>query len=159
MYYHISDIKNKDRILKEGLISKEKEIFVCNNKEHLIVIASSQIGAENFSIYQINEAGFEVDLIQDNVAEIGAEFQFIVKQSKIESKFITHLEDKNYHSFDLYEESEKIKALHMNLNPEKHVQSCVRLNKKWLSYYNEKYNLNLEQIIPIDFEEYLKNNL
>ena len=157
MYYHISDVKNKDRILKEGLISKEKEIFVCNNKEQLILIASGQVAVENFSIYQIDEAGFEVALIQDNVAEIGAESQFILKQSKIEPKFITHLEDKHYHIYDLYEESEKINALQMNKNPEEHVQNSVRLNEKWLAYYNKKYSLNLERIIPMDFDEYLKN--
>lgn len=158
MYYHISDVENKESILKQGIISKQKEIFVCNDKGNLILIATGQLGINNFSIFQVDEAGFKVELIKDEVAEIGAESQFIVKQSKIEPKFITHLEDKHYHIFDVYEESEKKKALLFNWNPEEHVQNCVRHNPKWLAYYNKKYNLNLEQIIPMDFNEYLKNN-
>jgi hypothetical protein len=99
-YYHITEKKNMQSILQNGLIANElTEIFLFENKslkhkETGIInnvsdcIAKNQLFLDEYVMFEINAKGFKVHLINDNVAESTASEQWILKQSKIERKYI-----------------------------------------------------------------------
>ncbi len=100
-YYHIT--KNNNRVLnsitQNGLLcDSEGNIFVFEDRaigfNEIIndvadIIAHNQLFLKEYIMFEIDSAGFEVDLINDNVAEIGANFQWIVKQPKIKTEYIS----------------------------------------------------------------------
>jgi hypothetical protein len=99
-YYHITEKKNMQSILQNGLIANElNEIFLFENKilENTKTgitnnvsdcIAKNQLFLEEYIMFEIKDKGFEVHLINDDVAELTAPQQWILKQSKIDRKHI-----------------------------------------------------------------------
>jgi hypothetical protein len=56
---------------------------------------------DEYVLLEIDSEGFETPLINDNVAEITSQFQWILNQEKINPKFIQNLgvHQNNYTSF------------------------------------------------------------
>lgn len=102
-YYHITHPKNIKSVLKDGLRANEEgKIFLFENKsisypskgggtavvyvaDH---IAQNQIFLEKYAMFEISSEGIDGDLINDNVAEMGSSFQWIVKQPIISPEYI-----------------------------------------------------------------------
>lgn len=92
-YYHITDTKNSPDISFSGLkANTDGDIFIftaweveVNGASVLLcdLIARNQTGHEEFLIVEINPKGIKVKLIDDNVGELTAKFQKIVKQPVI----------------------------------------------------------------------------
>ncbi len=143
-YYHISDIKNKNKILKEGLKAKEGMIFLFSNITVADDIAFSQIGITEFSVFEIDPHGINVEPISDTVSEFSAKFQWIVKQNLIEAKHIKHISDREHNPFDLAEEQNRKLAKNLKLDEVSFVESNVVRNPQWLKHYNAKYGKNLK---------------
>jgi hypothetical protein len=143
-YYHISDIKNKNKILKEGLKANEGMIFLFSEITVADDIAFSQVGITEFSVFEIDPNGINVTPIPDNVAEFSAKFQWIVKQNLIEAKHIKHISDREHNVFDLAEEQSRKIAKKLKLDEVSFVESNVVINLQWINHYNAKYGKNLK---------------
>lgn len=142
VFYHISPIENKDSILSNGLISPSSEIFVCNEFNQLKRIASSQLFISEYSIFKISSSNITGEIENDNVGEFGAQYQFIIKQEIIESKYISHVEDVKSHPFDLAESNNRELASLWGTDEEEWMKLVVSHNEEWLDYYNEKHGTN-----------------
>jgi hypothetical protein len=142
-YYHISDIENVDSILKNGLrANKQMHIFVCTSLSLLPIIASGQLGIIEYSIFKLNPQGIEVTPIHDNVAELGNEYQFIIKQPVINPIYIVHLEDWRWHRYEMAEYAERYRNRISGLEKmgeSKILEDKVRFHPEWCEYYNKKY--------------------
>ncbi|WP_269237342.1 hypothetical protein [Flavobacterium flavigenum] len=151
VFYHISPIENKDSILKNGLISTSSEIFVCNEFNQLRRIAHGQLGISEYSIFKIPSSNITGEILNDDVAEFGAQYQFIVKQDIIESKCISHVEDVKWHPCDLAEVNNREFASFLGMDVDKLMQEMVQHNKEWCEHFNKKYNLNIDYV-PLNME-------
>ncbi|OAE94001.1 hypothetical protein [Flavobacterium psychrophilum] len=99
-YYHITTKDKMQPILKNGLIANEcNEIFLFENKsiKHKETgitnnvsdcIAKNQLFISEYVMFEIDSKGFETELINDDVAELTSTEQWILKQSKIDKKYI-----------------------------------------------------------------------
>ena len=110
-YNHITKPDYMSSILSEGLLSNDfKQIFlfqrgniqvgrVSNSIEDCI--ASNQVFLDEYVLLEIDSEGFETSLIEDNVAEITSQFQFILNKENIKPEFIQNLgiHQNNYKSF------------------------------------------------------------
>lgn len=98
MYYHITEVKNKKSILKNGLkCNEDEEIYLFENKSicwngvvNTIAncIAKNQIFLDDFIMFEINPIAFETILIPDEVGEFSAKYQWILKQKSIKPIYI-----------------------------------------------------------------------
>lgn len=98
--YHITEVENLESILEEGLkCNEDGEIFVFENKSihcnGIInniadMIAFNQIFLEEYVMIEIDEDGFESELIPDDVAELSHKQQWYVKQKIIAPEFLDH---------------------------------------------------------------------
>lgn len=104
-YGHITHRDNVDSIIENGIrCNEDGDIFIyrdCDvehnfmpNKKPVMIpiydlIAMGQVFLKDFAIFNIEPEGFEVELIPDNVAEITASQQFILKQPVIKSDYIS----------------------------------------------------------------------
>lgn len=110
-YYHITDPKNVESIMKEGLkANKDGEIFLFENKAISYklpmidngvcrvckvkttianIIALNQLFLNEFAMFEISSDGIKGELLPDNVAEYSAPFQHIAKQLFILPEYIT----------------------------------------------------------------------
>ncbi|MDQ1165892.1 hypothetical protein [Flavobacterium sp. SORGH_AS_0622] len=147
-YYHISAIKNKESILANGLISDESEIFLCTSFDQLKMIAFNQLFLNEYSIFEVSTEGLTGEIIQDNVAEVGSGFQYIVKQNKIESKYLKFVNDAKFHYFDLAEDTNRVKARVFGMDEDQYIEMLVSTNEKWCEHYNAKYNKNISYNQP-----------
>lgn len=150
-FYHISPIENKDSILTNGLISTSSEIFVCNEFNQLRRIAHGQLGISEYSIFKIPSSNITGEILNDDVAEFGAQYQFIVKQDIIESKCISHVKDVKWHTCDLAEVNNREFASFLGMDVDKLMQEMVQHNKEWCEHFNKKYNLNIDYV-PLNME-------
>jgi hypothetical protein len=99
-YYHITntDKETIQSILKNGLrCNPEGEIFVFENKSISLnnvtntvadIIANNQIFLDEYVMFEIDDKGFNTELVNDNVAEISSKQQWYIKQSFIDKKHI-----------------------------------------------------------------------
>ena len=152
-YYHISPTENLASILKNGLKSKTKQIFVSSTLEQLPLIASGQIFLHEYSIFKLNSEGIKVTPIHDNVGEIGNQFQFIIEQALIEPKYIEHLKDERWNFWDLQEHCSRVKNSVIGLEKmgkDKMLQLQVSISKDWCNHFNKKYGTN---VIPIKHDK------
>jgi hypothetical protein len=104
-YYHITDKKNRQSILENGLIANsENEIFLFENKTVLNkkngisntiadCIAKNQLFLKEYVMFEIDSKGFNVPLINDNETKLSSSIQSILKQPKIDKLFILDLGD------------------------------------------------------------------
>jgi hypothetical protein len=110
-YYHITDVKNVESILKFGLRANEDgDIFLFENKsigypsvikENGIFyqcdlidyisdhIARGQLFLKRYAMFEVSAEGIVGEFINDNVAEYGSQFQWIAKQQIITPNHIT----------------------------------------------------------------------
>ena len=144
-YYHISPIENKDSILSQGLKSEHQQIFVSDCEEQLILIAHSQIGTPEYSVFEIMSTGIKGKVIWDNVAEIGAGHQFIIKQNVISPEHIKHLRDVKWNYWDLAEyANRKINRIIFGDDDEPFLEHMISSSKEWCEHYNLKYGKSLQ---------------
>ena len=77
--------------------NSEGEIFVFENKSIGLnnitntiadCIANNQIFLNEYVMFEINDRGFNSDLINDNVGEFSSKQQWLIKQSQIDKKHI-----------------------------------------------------------------------
>lgn len=99
-YYHITDPKNIDNILWEGLRANEDgEIFlfedkgIINRLTNQIIsvadhIALNQVGLSEYAMFAVDADGVEGELEPDNVGEASARCQWIARQSIIQPDYI-----------------------------------------------------------------------
>ena len=99
-YYHITnaDIKILNSILINGLMGDDEgNIFLFEDKSITIngirnnisdCIAHNQLFLSEYYLLEINSKGIKGELLQDNVAEFSAQWQWIVKQKKIWPSYI-----------------------------------------------------------------------
>lgn len=150
-YYHISPIENKDSILSQGLKSEHKQIFVSDCEEQLILIANSQIGTLEYSVFEIMSTGIKGKILWDNVAEIGAGHQFIIKQNVISPEHIKHLRDVKWNYWDLAEYANRKKnKIIFGVDDDKYLESMISRSREWCEHYNKKYSKSIQ------FEERLQ---
>lgn len=142
-YFHISPIENKESILLNGLKSDTKEIFVSDSEQQLVLIASSQIFRNEYSVFKILPNKIKGKIARDNVGEIGSGHQFIVKQDLIHPEDIIHLRDEIWNRWDLIEKAERIKLKVIGLDVESTLEMYAKSNEEWCKHYNQKYCKNL----------------
>jgi hypothetical protein len=97
-YYHITALNNVQSILKNGLrCNSDGQIFVFENKSIRIndvnntvadIIANNQIFLDKYVMFEIDDKGFNTDLINDNVGELSSKRQWFVEQSVIDKKYL-----------------------------------------------------------------------
>ena len=110
-YYHITDVKNFDSILSNGLLANDEgNIYLFENKSIVGYgigydgagklgygkvqqyisdkIATSQLGLTEFAMFEISDLDCE-QLINDDVAESSAACQWILHAQKIEPSHIS----------------------------------------------------------------------
>jgi len=97
-YYHITNKNNIRSIFDNGIkCNKNGEIFLFENiglKCNGIIngisdcIANNQIFLDEYVMFEINNKGFKTESIPDNVAEISAKWQWILKQEVIVPKYV-----------------------------------------------------------------------
>lgn len=100
-YFHITKFENLNSILKKGLKANEDgEIFIFNNVSFKVPelsdvinkvadhIATNQIFIKEYILIRISSKGIVSELINDNVAELTSQWQWIVKQPLIEPKYL-----------------------------------------------------------------------
>lgn len=100
MYYHITENKPETiaSILKEGLKADtegciflfENISLIHNDVKNTIadLIAENQIFLPEYVMFEIDPKGITGELLNDNVAEFSSKWQWIVKQPKIEAKYL-----------------------------------------------------------------------
>lgn len=95
-YYHISPTEFKESIIANGLKANDDgDIFVFNLLEQANWIAINQVFIQTYTLFEINSSGFIAEPIQDNVAESGANTQFIIKQAVIAPEYVNYINDVN----------------------------------------------------------------
>ena len=99
-YYHITntDAETIQSILKNGLrCNSEGEIFVFENKSigyNNVIntvadsIANNQIFLNEYVMFEVDDKGFNSDLINDNVGEMSSNQQWYIKQPFIDKKHL-----------------------------------------------------------------------
>ena len=98
--YHLTPIENVSAILKNGLkADKEGNIFAFTNPIVANTIARDQVGVDRYCVFKILKKGVNGKVLKDNVAELSASFQLIIKQNWIEPRFLKKLyeEDTIFH--------------------------------------------------------------
>lgn len=144
--YHISNPKNNKSILKNGLQANEEgEIFLFDNIEQGVMIASNQIGISDISYFEIHVKGIIGKLKKDNVGDFGSMHQYILYQDLIKPKFIKHLKDEKYHPLDLIELTERTKYKGMGFGDEQ-IFDMLRLFPEKVKRYNEKHGTSVSVI-------------
>jgi hypothetical protein len=110
-YYHITHPDNLNSILSEGLKSNDSQQIFLFQRGNIQVgrvsnsiedcIASNQVFLDEYVLLELDSEGFETSLIDDNVAEMTSQFQFILNQENIKPEFIQNLgiHKNNYKSF------------------------------------------------------------
>jgi hypothetical protein len=151
-YYHISPIKNKESILKDGLKSNEEgEIFLLDDIETVPSIAINQLGISEYSIFSVSPDGFTIKLINDNVAENSASGQFIVKQKLIKPQYITHFKDVIEDYIDLHIKTEYRKRKAMGYTDAQFI-TVLSFDKESIERYNEVNGTNHPYTKPEEYK-------
>ncbi|MPL56807.1 hypothetical protein SDC9_02297 [bioreactor metagenome] len=101
VYYHICSTDNAEKISQEGLVcDDEGHIFVFDNLSIADSLNNNQLGHPKFSIIQIDSKGIFTELVLDNVSEFTASSQYICKQNKIESNYLTIIDNRINNPFE-----------------------------------------------------------
>lgn len=140
-FFHISPTENKESILTNGLKSNGGYIFLFTNISQQIHIAVKQLGIYEYSVFQIFPEGIGVPIENDNVAEVGAQYQVYIEQDLIESQFVKHLNDFNGNKYDLIEASAYPIYKAMGFSDEQYI-NMVRMIPDRIKRYNEVNGTN-----------------
>lgn len=127
-YYHVTDPKNVDSIVLDGLKANEDgQIFLfeykgivepgigVNSKGDLVnglvvrkvadLIASNQVGLYEYALFCVYGIGIENEPVNDDVDELCSEFQWIANQETIEPEYIEFLGIENVPKYpEIYKE-------------------------------------------------------
>lgn len=97
-FYHITNKENAKKIISKGLKSNEMgQIFLFENKSiqfnNVIntvadCIAKNQIFIDEYFMFEVDSKGFDTELINDNVGEMSAHYQWILNQSILKPNFV-----------------------------------------------------------------------
>jgi len=89
-YYHVTDVKNVDRIKKDGLKANEEGlIFVFTDMIVSGLIAKEHYGlVDRYAVFKIYSNGITGRVIKDRVAEFSAPYQRVIIQEKISNRYI-----------------------------------------------------------------------
>ena len=143
-YYHITSIKNKEEILKNGIISSTNQIWVTDREEQILFVASNQVFLNEFSVFAISSSNITGKIEPDRVAEIGSKFQFIINQNIISPEHIFHIRDERWNKWELLEKVERKKYELMGRNAEEILRMFIQSDADWCEHYNKKYGYGLE---------------
>lgn len=140
-YYHITHKNNVSNIIRNGLLANtDGEIFLFENKSIVTIgtaknsqnklvlgrikrtiadnIALNQLFLEEYAMFEIDANGITSYLKNDNVAEFGAKFQWIVKQPKIDKRYVSlfgyYKTDRNGELIETIEELDERIQLQLN---------------------------------------------
>lgn len=91
-YYHITPLDNIDSILEKGLLAQaDIKIFLFTNLLVASSIAVNQCGipqGDEFAVFEIRSDGITADVVNDNVVESTAMYQFYIQQDVVKPEFI-----------------------------------------------------------------------
>jgi len=97
-YYHITNCENAVSILTNGIKCNEDfEIFLFDDVGYKFLgytstvanhIAKNQIFLDKYAMFEIDAKGITGHIENDNVAEITAKWQYILKQDIIKPEYI-----------------------------------------------------------------------
>jgi len=135
-YFHISPLKNKKSILKNGLKSNDGTIFLFTDIMQENNIAVNQLFISEYSVFEILTEGISGELEEDNVTDIGSEYQVILMQDLIEAKYIKHISDIKKNIYDAIEAVEYPKYKAMGFTDEQYID-MLRIYPERLARYNE----------------------
>ena len=94
--YHLTPYEKAERIMNEGLVADaEGYIFAFTDLLIANTLAKDQIFTDRYCVFRINRKGVTGEIMPDNVAEFSAPFQRIIKQKRIEAKYLKLLCEKN----------------------------------------------------------------
>ena len=144
-YFHISAIKNREYISKNGLLASDGNIFLFDNIDQMKPIALNQIFLNSFDLWSVSSDGFNCILEQDNVGEIGWQHQWFLRQNVIESKYLNFLSEYNFKRIDLVEDVEYKKHKSLGLSEEKYIE-LIRYFPERIARYNELNNTRYEPL-------------
>lgn len=92
LFYHLTRPENLEQIEREGLrANAEGDIFAFTDWIAADTIAANQTGANPYALFRIHPSGITGDLFTDEVAELSAPLQCIIRQDRIESQFLDYL--------------------------------------------------------------------
>jgi hypothetical protein len=143
-YYHITNIKNKEEILKNGLNSNSGQIWVTDREEQIIFVASNQVFLNEFSVFAISSNNITGKIEPDRVAEVGAKFQFIINQKCINPEHLIHIRDESWNKWEILEKVERKRYELMGRNAEEILRIFIQSDAEWCEHYNKKYGYGLE---------------
>ena len=87
--YHLTPAENAPRILKEGLKSDaEGNIFAFTEMIVANEIAKNQVFTKRYCIFKISKKGICGEILKENVAEFSAWAHRIIRQNRIEPKYL-----------------------------------------------------------------------
>ena len=135
--FYISDVKNKESILNDGIKSKVGEIILITKKTLAEKHAFHSLSCDHFSVFEIDPIGIEEEH-QDCIEE-PENNEVILPQQCIAPEFIKHIKDASYNYWDLTEKSTIQQAKILKVDPVEHLESVVAINQLWIEYYNKKY--------------------
>ncbi len=149
----ISDVENKESILKDGIKSEDGEILLITKKNLAEKHAFHRVFCDNYSVFEIDTRG--IDEENKDRIEDPENNEVLIYQHCIAPEFITHIKDASYNTWDLAEKSIIQQAKILKVDPIEHLEATVASNTMWLEYYNKKYGKNIQPSIR-NFENNLK---
>jgi hypothetical protein len=109
----------------------------------LIFIAAYQKCICKYSIFKILPNKIKGKIIQDDVAEVGANHQFIIEQNIISPNDIVHLRDELWNKWDLLELANRRFSKIVGFDVEFTLELAIQYNEEWCNHYNKKYGKNI----------------
>lgn len=87
--YHLTPHENTKAILEEGIKANEDgDIYVFTDMIVADTIAKNQVFTAKYSVFEINRKGIGVKLMPDDCGELSQAYQRIIKQNKIDPKYL-----------------------------------------------------------------------
>jgi len=92
MLYHLTDPRNIDSITREGLRANDDgEIYLFTELVIANTLAVNQVCLREYALFQIDPEGITGGLHKDDVAELSAPYQRIVRQDGIDPRYIQYV--------------------------------------------------------------------
>jgi hypothetical protein len=104
-YYHVTSIKNLERIKVKGLSNNGDAIFLLDTDELFVVqhISFNQIAYREVAVLRINASGISGKIYHDNVGEMISKHQYYTKQNNIKPEFIEVISEYKFNDEDYIE--------------------------------------------------------
>lgn len=147
-YYHLTETENVESVLKEGLLANEEgEIFLFDRLDASMHIAANVFSNDKMAIMEINAQGIQSEITKDNVAEFFAEHLFIVKQDKIEPKYVRFKRNLEFSLFgyDLIMELKRLDSYSMDFAKEPYEEKLLFVANKFKKFSPQFYYFIMEK--------------